>query len=137
MIPRGAWAATTEFKLNLLAPVTQGVLDARAHIVSLTKRTAVVRIDVDNDFAARQPALAGAVDVGVADLPEAQVAADVDMGFMRWLTVCVPGDARQILLETPGAPALDAKTADLIVTTEGLMFVSDWNAGMHVLEYKG
>ena len=33
--------------------------------------------------------------------------------------------------------ALDAKTADIYVTTEGLMFVSDWNAGMHVLEYKG
>ena len=33
--------------------------------------------------------------------------------------------------------ALDAKTADLYVTAEGLMFVSDWNAGMHVLEYKG
>jgi len=49
VIPRGAWAATTEFKLNLLAPVTQGVLDARARIVSLTKRTAVVRIDVDNE----------------------------------------------------------------------------------------
>ena len=32
---------------------------------------------------------------------------------------------------------LDAKTADLYVTKEGLMFVSDWNAGMHVLEYKG
>src|SRR6202140_5085697 len=31
--------------------------------------------------------------------------------------------------------ALDAKTADLFVTTEGLMCVSDWNAGMHVLEY--
>jgi hypothetical protein len=27
--------------------------------------------------------------------------------------------------------------ADLFVTTEGLMFVSDWNAGMNVLEYKG
>jgi 1,4-dihydroxy-2-naphthoyl-CoA hydrolase len=49
VIPRGAWAATTEFKLNLLAPVTQGVLDARAQIVSLTKRTAVVRVDVQND----------------------------------------------------------------------------------------
>jgi hypothetical protein len=23
------------------------------------------------------------------------------------------------------------------VSAEGLMFVSDWNAGMHVLEYKG
>jgi uncharacterized protein (TIGR00369 family) len=48
VIPRGAWAATTEFKLNYLAPVTEGVIDAVARIVSLTKRTAVVRIDVTN-----------------------------------------------------------------------------------------
>lgn len=40
-----------------------------------------------------------------------QVNTDQDLGFMRWLTVNVPGDDRQILLETPGAPALDAKTA--------------------------
>jgi uncharacterized protein (TIGR00369 family) len=49
VIPPGAWAATTEFKLNYLAPVTSGMLSASAHIVSLTKRTAVVRIEVDND----------------------------------------------------------------------------------------
>jgi uncharacterized protein (TIGR00369 family) len=48
VIPRGAWAATTEFKLNYLAPVSEGVIDATARIVSLTKRTAVVRIDVTN-----------------------------------------------------------------------------------------
>jgi 1,4-dihydroxy-2-naphthoyl-CoA hydrolase len=48
VIPRGAWAATTEFKLNYLAPVTEGVLEASAAIVSLTKRTAVVRIEVMN-----------------------------------------------------------------------------------------
>ena len=48
VIPRGAWAATTEFKLNYLAPVTEGALEATATIVSLTKRTAVVRIDVRN-----------------------------------------------------------------------------------------
>ena len=33
---------------------------------------------------------------------------------MRWLTVNVPGDSRQILLEKPGAPALDAKTAEQV-----------------------
>ncbi len=33
--------------------------------------------------------------------------------------------------------ALDAKTADLYVLPNGLIFVSDWNAGMHVLEYQG
>lgn len=49
VIPRGAWAATTEFKLNYLAPVTDGVLSATAQIVSLTKRTSVVRIDVVNN----------------------------------------------------------------------------------------
>ena len=39
VIARGAWAATTEFKINYLAPVTTGVLTATARIVSLTKRT--------------------------------------------------------------------------------------------------
>ena len=48
VIPRGAWAATTEFKINYLAPITTGKLEATARIVSLTKRTAVVRIDVEN-----------------------------------------------------------------------------------------
>ena len=36
---------------------------------------------------------------------------DQDLGFMRWLTVNVPGDKQQILLETPGQPAMDDKTA--------------------------
>jgi 1,4-dihydroxy-2-naphthoyl-CoA hydrolase len=49
VMPRGAWAATTEFKLNLLAPVTQGDAVATANIVALTKRSAVVRIDIEND----------------------------------------------------------------------------------------
>ena len=38
---------------------------------------------------------------------------DQDLGFMRFLTVNVPGDpSRQILLEKPGAPTMDPKTAD-------------------------
>ena len=49
VMPKGAWAATTEFKLNLLAPVTGGTLSAVAEIISLTKRTAVVRIEVSNE----------------------------------------------------------------------------------------
>ena len=49
VIARGAWAATTEFKINYLAPITTGTLAATAEIVSLTKRTAVVRIDVENE----------------------------------------------------------------------------------------
>jgi 1,4-dihydroxy-2-naphthoyl-CoA hydrolase len=49
VIARGAWAATTEFKINYLAAVTTGALDAEATIISLTKRTAVVRIEVENE----------------------------------------------------------------------------------------
>jgi len=41
-----------------------------------------------------------------------EVVADVDMGFMRWLTVCVAGQPeREILLEVPGPPAIDPETA--------------------------
>ena len=45
----GQWAATTEFKINYLAPVSQGLVAAEAEIVSMTRTTAVVRIDVHND----------------------------------------------------------------------------------------
>ncbi len=45
----GQWAATTEFKLNLLAPVSKGVVTARAEILSMTKQTAVVRIEMENE----------------------------------------------------------------------------------------
>lgn len=41
-----------------------------------------------------------------------EVASDIDLGFMRWLTVRVPGDeSREILLEQPGPPAMDEATA--------------------------
>jgi catechol 2,3-dioxygenase-like lactoylglutathione lyase family enzyme len=47
--------------------------------------------------------------VGTLDL---EVAADIDLGFMRWLTVRVPGDeVREILLERPGPPSMDEATA--------------------------
>jgi 1,4-dihydroxy-2-naphthoyl-CoA hydrolase len=48
LIPRGAWAATTELKLNFLAPIRDGVVQARSEVISFTKRTAVVRIDATN-----------------------------------------------------------------------------------------
>jgi catechol 2,3-dioxygenase-like lactoylglutathione lyase family enzyme len=43
-----------------------------------------------------------------------EVNTDQDLGFMRWLTVNVPGDPRHILLEKPGPPALDEKTAERV-----------------------
>ena len=44
-----------------------------------------------------------------------EVDADVDMGFMRWLTISAPGDPdREILLERPGPPAHDDATAEQV-----------------------
>ena len=41
-----------------------------------------------------------------------EVSADQDLGFMRWLTVRVPGKAgHDILLEKPGPPAMDDASA--------------------------
>ena len=45
----GQWAATTEFKINLTAPVSKGTLDATAKIVNLGRTQAVVCIDVMNE----------------------------------------------------------------------------------------
>ncbi|MEZ5244334.1 MAG: VOC family protein [Acidimicrobiales bacterium] len=43
------------------------------------------------------------------------VVTDLDLGFMRWLTVCVPNDpAREILLEKPGPPAMSPDTAEAV-----------------------
>lgn len=46
---KGQWAATTEFKINLTAPVSQGVVEATATIINLSRTQAVVRIDVTNE----------------------------------------------------------------------------------------
>jgi catechol 2,3-dioxygenase-like lactoylglutathione lyase family enzyme len=44
-----------------------------------------------------------------------EVGADVDLGFMRWLTVTVPGEpGREILLENPGPPSMDEGTGEVV-----------------------
>ncbi|TKV58685.1 VOC family protein [Nakamurella flava] len=41
-----------------------------------------------------------------------EVHTDVDLGFMRWLTVCLPGQRdREVLLEVPGPPSMSPDTA--------------------------
>jgi catechol 2,3-dioxygenase-like lactoylglutathione lyase family enzyme len=56
-----------------------------------------------------------------------EVGADVDLGFMRWLTVHVPGNPdHQILLEKPGPPTatddVTAQVRDLV--TKGALGLS-------------
>ncbi len=44
-----------------------------------------------------------------------EVSNDMDLGVMRWLTVRAPGDpSHDILLELPGPPAMDPKTAEQV-----------------------
>jgi catechol 2,3-dioxygenase-like lactoylglutathione lyase family enzyme len=43
-----------------------------------------------------------------------EINTDTDLGFMRWLTVSVPGDPkREILLERPAPPSMDEATAEV------------------------
>jgi uncharacterized protein (TIGR00369 family) len=49
LIPLGTWPATLEFKVNYLAPTRPGVLRATARVRSLSKKTAVVSVDCEND----------------------------------------------------------------------------------------
>jgi uncharacterized glyoxalase superfamily protein PhnB len=51
-----------------------------------------------------------------------EVSNDLDLGFMRWLTVRVPGQVgRDVLLEMPGPPSMDAKTTEQVreIVTKG------------------
>ncbi|GAB3240773.1 PaaI family thioesterase [Mycolicibacterium hippocampi] len=48
VIAPGSWVATTEFKLNLLRPVSSGVCVAVTDIIALGKRSGVARIDITN-----------------------------------------------------------------------------------------
>ncbi|MGW1682112.1 VOC family protein [Saccharopolyspora sp. NPDC002376] len=53
-----------------------------------------------------------------------EVGSDQNLGFMRWLTVQVPGDpGRQILLERPGPPAMSEELAEQVrdLVTKGVM----------------
>ena len=44
-----------------------------------------------------------------------EVNVDDDLGFMRWLTVSVPGEpGRELLLERPGPPSMDDATAEQV-----------------------
>lgn len=55
-----------------------------------------------------------------------EIANDVDLGFMRWLTVSLPDQSEhQLLLEVPGPPSHDEATAELVreLVTKGAMGV--------------
>jgi uncharacterized protein (TIGR00369 family) len=49
VMPPRSWAATTEFKVNYLRPISGGTCRATAEIVSMSKRLAVVAIRIENE----------------------------------------------------------------------------------------
>ncbi len=49
LMKKGQWAATTEIKLNYLKAIRGGELKATATVLSMTKRSAVVRVDVAHE----------------------------------------------------------------------------------------
>ncbi len=56
-----------------------------------------------------------------------EITSDVDMGFMRWLTIALPTDKeRQLLLEVPGPPALSEEVAAQVrdLVTKGALGVA-------------
>ncbi|CAN5530124.1 PaaI family thioesterase [soil metagenome] len=46
LMESGQWAATTEVKVNYLAPIKAETIDAEATFVAMTKRSAVVRCEL-------------------------------------------------------------------------------------------
>jgi uncharacterized glyoxalase superfamily protein PhnB len=75
-----------------------------------------------------------------------EVRNDVDLGFMRWLTVGVPGDTdREILLEKPGPPSMSDETAAQVrdLVTKGatglslILRTDDCRATYEALKAKG
>lgn len=46
LMPEGHWGATTELKLNYIAPVQAVVVDAYATVLAMTRRSAVVRGEI-------------------------------------------------------------------------------------------
>ena len=46
LMPAGHWAATTEIKLNYVAPVQTGLLETESTVLAMTSRSAVVRGEV-------------------------------------------------------------------------------------------
>jgi uncharacterized protein (TIGR00369 family) len=46
LMRRGQWAATTEVKLNYVAPVQAGVVETESSVLAMTNRSAVVRGEI-------------------------------------------------------------------------------------------
>ena len=54
----------------------------------------------------------------------------------REIASWMPPTPKKLIDPRPNV-SLAAKTADIFVTKDGLIYASDWNAGLNVLQYEG
>lgn len=67
LMERGQWAATTEIKVNYLAPLKAETVDAEATVLAMTKRSAVVRCEVYRRDEARRLLAAAQATLTIVD----------------------------------------------------------------------
>lgn len=67
LMERGQWAATTEIKVNYLAPLKAETVDAEATVVAMTKRSAVVRCELYRQDASRRVLAAAQATLTIVD----------------------------------------------------------------------
>lgn len=67
LMERGQWAATTEVKVNYIAPLKAETVDAEATVVALTRRSAVVRCELYRQDEARRVLAAAQATLTIVD----------------------------------------------------------------------
>jgi len=67
LMKRGQWAATTEIKVNYLAPLKAETVDAEATVVAMTRRSAVVRCELYRQDAERRVLAAAQATLTIVD----------------------------------------------------------------------
>jgi len=67
LMERGQWAATTEIKVNYLAPLKAETVDAEATVIAMTKRSAVVRCELYRQDPSRRMLAAAQATLTIVD----------------------------------------------------------------------
>jgi uncharacterized protein (TIGR00369 family) len=67
LMEKGQWAATTEIKVNYLAPLKAETIDAEASVVAMTKRSAVVRCELYRRDGSRRVLAAAQATLTIVD----------------------------------------------------------------------
>ena len=67
LMERGQWAATTEIKVNYLAPLKAETVEAEASVLAMTRRSAVVRCEIYRRAAGRRVLAAAQATLTIVD----------------------------------------------------------------------